>query len=163
VSPRPADKRSPGRRGRIGGRPRASDEQKEAIGLVGEVLAYEWLLKAYAETTSDSWKSGNRSLGIGGHEGDDFLGYDFEVVQRSQTLRFEAKATPGEEYEFEMGVSELRAARSARKGTYRIVFIRHVLDRDRRELIVLPNPLEPEHVTHFSQINEGVKFRFDRR
>jgi hypothetical protein len=58
---------------------------------------------------------GNRGLGIGGYEGDDFLGYDFEIVQRSQTLHFEVKATAGEEYEFEMGVSELRAARSARR------------------------------------------------
>jgi hypothetical protein len=163
VRPAAVDKPWRGRGGRVRGRPGPTDEQKEAIGLVGEVLAYQWLIKAYSETTSDSWKSGNRGLGIGGHEGDDSLGYDFEIVQRSQTIHFEVKATAGEECEFEMGVSELRAARSARRNTYRILFIRHVLDRDRRELMVLPNPLEPEYAKHFGQLNEGVKFRFDRR
>lgn len=160
----------PGPRGASGGSARGgsrrgrhapTNEQKEAIGLVGEVLAFEWLRRAYAETTNDSWVSGYRSLGVGGYEGNDSLGYDFEVVQRSQTLHFEVKATAGDEYEFEMGESELRAARAARKDTYRIIFIQEVLDRNRRRLIILPNPLETEHASQFRQVNEGVKFRFN--
>jgi hypothetical protein len=163
LPPTPAPRGTAGgstRGGSRGGRHGPTDEQKEAIGMVGEVLAHEWLRGTYDETTNDSWVSGYRSLGVGGYEGNDLLGYDFEVVQQSRTLHFEVKATAGEEHEFEMGESELRAARVARRGTYRIIFIHEVLDRNRRRIMILPNPLEAEHASRFRQVNEGVKFRF---
>lgn len=145
------------------GRSTPSDEQKAAIGLVGEVLAYEWLRSKYEETTPDSWVSGNRSHGVGGYEGNDSMGYDFEIVQRSQTLYFEVKATSGEDLEFPMGVSELRAARRARKGAYRIIFIQNALYKADRRLMVLPNPLEPDREGQYHQANEGARFGFKPR
>jgi hypothetical protein len=146
--------------GRAGRRDKLAPDQKIAIGLVGEALAYEWLSHVYAETTADSWVSTNRSVVLGGHEGNDFLGYDFEVVRRSQTLLFEVKATAGEGFEFDFGESELRAAKSARRGQYRIVFLRSVLSTAERELLVLPNPLEVGSADLFAQVNDGVRLRF---
>ena len=71
------------------------------------------------------------------------------------------KTTTTDDYEFDIGESELRAARAARKGTYRIIFIRSVLQPDARRLFVLPNPLEPAAASSFLQINQGMRFRFD--
>lgn len=90
--------------------------------------------------------SGYRQFLLGGHEGDDTLGYDLAVQQRTRTLHFEVKATPGDVTEFELGTSELRAARAARKGTWRILFVRHALEPAMRELLVLPNPSSPSTV-----------------
>jgi hypothetical protein len=146
--------------GRASGRKELSPDQRIAVGLVGEALAFEWLRHAYPEATPDSWVSANRVLGVGGHEGNDFLGYDFEVIRRSQTLLFEVKATPGDAYEFDFGESELHAAKQARRGAYRIIFLRCVLDSTERELLVLPNPLETGAGDLFAQVNEGVRLRF---
>ena len=73
----------------------------------------------------------------------------------------EVKTTTTDEYEFDIGESELRAARAPRKGTYRIIFIRSVLQSDARRLFVLPNPLELSSSSSFLQINQGMRFRFD--
>jgi hypothetical protein len=144
----------PPRPGR-GGKP--TDEVTAAVGLAGEILAYRWLQAAYAETTPDSWVSRNRRFHLGGHPGDDTLGYDFRVARKNETLFFEVKATKTDEYEFDIGESELRAARSTRKGWYRIIFIRSVLTADDRELLVLPHPLDP----CYAQVNQGLRLRFD--
>lgn len=137
-----------------------TEVQREAIGLIGEVLAFEWLNSNYPDTNADSWVSSYRNDVIGGHSGDDSLGYDFKVVQRSRTLLFEVKATRSDEFEFALGESELRAARAARKGCYRIIFIQNVLDSADRDLFVLPNPLEQDHRKKFQQVNEDVRLRF---
>lgn len=142
------------------GRKELTPDQRVAVGLVGETLAYEWLCHAYEETTPDSWVSSNRVLGVGGHDGNDFLGYDFEVIRRAQTLLIEVKATPGDAYEFDFGESELRAAKQARRGSYRIIFISSVLNSNDRRLLVLPNPLEAGASAFFAQVNEGVRLRF---
>jgi Protein NO VEIN, C-terminal len=145
------------------GRPKPTDEVTSAIGLAGEVLAYKWLQSTYKETTPDSWVSSNRTFQLGGHLGDDGLGYDFLIARRSETLYFEVKATLGDEYEFDIGESELRAARAARKGWYRIIFIKSVFVPDHRELLVLPNPLELEYMASFAQMNQGMRLRFNPR
>jgi uncharacterized protein DUF3883 len=142
-------------------RPRAggklTDEVTAAIGLAGEILAYRWLQAAYPETTPDSWVSRNRRFHLGGHPGDDNLGYDFRVARKNETLLFEVKATKTDEYEFDIGESELRAARETRRGWYRIIFIRSVLTPAERELLVLPHPLDP----CYAQVNQGLRLRFD--
>lgn len=71
--------------------PRSSDEQLSAIGLVGETLAYRWLQRTYKETTPDSWVSRNRGHLLGGHLGDDGLGYDFRIARKRETLLLEVK------------------------------------------------------------------------
>ena len=138
-----------------------SEGQKRAVGLIGEVLTFEWLKRSYSEVNDDSWVSGYRSVTVGGYEGDDERGYDFEVIQMSQILKYEVKATSGDDFSFELGASELRAARASRLGTYRIIFIQNVLDSDDRRLLVLPNPLEPDSGTRFRQTNSGIRFSFE--
>lgn len=161
MAPRETGSRGGGRRGKARREP-LTKEQRGAVGLVGEVLAYAWLRARYpSEVTPDSWVSGYRSAVLGGHEGDDSLGYDFEVVQRSQTLHFEVKATSTDTCEFQLTESELRAAQAARRGTYRILFIRNVLDKTRRTLHVLPNPFEETSRGKFRVMNEGLRYRFD--
>jgi hypothetical protein len=143
------------------GGPKPTPEQNAAIGLAGEVLAYRWLQAAYRETTPDSWVSASRTFRLGGHPGDDALGYDFRIARKSETLLFEVKATTTDEYEFDIGESELREARRARKGCYRIIFIKSILLPEERELLVLPNPLEGDFAESFVQINQGIRLRFD--
>lgn len=156
--------RKPGGDGtRPGGKPprpdagKPTDEVTAAIGLAGEILAYRWLQATYPETTPDSWVSRNRRFHLGGQTGDDTLGYDFRIARKNETLFFEVKATKTDEYEFDIGESELRAARATRKGWYRIVFIRSVLIPEERELLVLPHPLDPS----YAQVNRGLRLRFD--
>ena len=150
-----------GSKGRYPSENQLSEDQKRAIGLVGEVLAFEWLKHTYPEVNDDSWISGYRSLTVGGYEGDDQRGYDFEVRLASQLLKYEVKAKVGDDLTFELGASELRAARAARRGSYRIIFIQNVLESESRRLMVLPNPLEPESSTRFRQANSGIRFSFD--
>lgn len=133
------------------------DEVTAAIGLAGEILAYRWLCETYPETTPDSWVSRNRRFQLGGHPGDDSLGYDFRIARNNETLLFEVKATKTDEYAFDIGESELRAARGTRRGWYRIIFIRSVLTPADRQLLVLPHPLDPS----YAQVNQGLRLRFD--
>ncbi len=143
------------------GGPKPTQEQTAAIGLAGEVLAYKWLQTAYSETTPDSWVSANRRFLLGGHPGDDSLGYDFRIARKNETLYFEVKSTITDQHEFDVGESELRAARAARKGWYRIIFIKSLFVPEERRLLVLPNPLEADVMTAFAQINQGMRLRFD--
>lgn len=139
------------------GAQKPTDEVTSAIGLAGEILAYRWLQETYPETTPDSWVSRNRRFQLGGHPGSDSLGYDFRIARNNETLLFEVKATKTDEYEFDIGESELRAARATRRGWYRIIFIRSVLTPADRELLVLPHPLGPS----YAQVNQGIRLRFD--
>jgi hypothetical protein len=133
-----------------------------AIGLVGELLAYRWLQRTYgAAVTPDSWVSGNRSHYLDGHEGDDTLGFDFQVALPRPLLQFEVKATMTDQFVFDISDRELAAATAARKGQYRILFIRSALTPGARELLVLPSPLEPESARSFEQLNQGLRLRFD--
>ena len=140
-----------------------SDDQRNAIGLVGERLAYEWLRSRYPQCGTDIWVSENRAIGIGGEPGNDSLGYDFRVRLQRTTRLFEVKCTPGEEYEFDMGQTEVRAARAAPKGDYQIIFIARVLDSSQRKLLLLPNPLEAGVSSIFQQVNQGIRFEFRPR
>lgn len=158
IPPRPPGKgrTTGGGRGGSGHEPKPADEVTAAIGLAGEILAYRWLQKTYPETTPDSWVSRNRRFQLGGHPGNDSLGYDFRVARANETLFFEVKATKTDEYAFDIGESELRAARATRKAWYRIIFIKSVLTPDERELLVLPHPLDPS----YTQVNQGIRLRF---
>ncbi len=60
--------------------------------------------------------SGNRAFLLGGHPGDDTLGYDFRIARRSGTLLFEVKATNTDQHIFDISDRELAAAKAARKG-----------------------------------------------
>jgi hypothetical protein len=138
-----------------------TDAQRHAIGLAGEVIAFQWLKAQYEEANDECWVSGYRSVQLGG-EGDDACGYDFIVHQRSQSIRFDAKATAGNETTFELTENEIRVAQSATtRNPYRIIFIRNVLDPELRSLDVLPNPFGQEGAHHFRMTGRGVQFAFN--
>ncbi|MGV8968374.1 MAG: DUF3883 domain-containing protein [Cellulomonas sp.] len=135
-----------------------SNSVTSAIGLAGECLAYGWLTHQYKEATPRSWVSGNRVQGLGGESGDDTLGYDFVVHRRSGSVYFEVKATVTDELAFDIGESELRFARTARKDKYRILFVRQVFSKPK--ILVLPNPLDARFADSYQQVNQGIRFRF---
>ncbi len=155
--------RSGGGSGRTYGGTRLTQEQTSAIGLAGETLAYAWLCEHYPDVTPDSWVSGYRVARLGGHEGDDTLGFDFEIQRKSDRLLFEVKATITDDFEFNMGESEVRAASAARKGSYRIIFIRSILEPEDRELLHPPNPFEPGHAAAYAQLNQDSRSPSSRR
>src|SRR5207249_10848769 len=78
-----------------------SDDQKNAIGLIGELLAREWLKKVYRErhdieVSDESWVSGNRDKALATKVGQDGLGYDFKIELKTTTHYFEVKASSGD-------------------------------------------------------------------
>lgn len=138
-----------------------TDEQRALIGLVGEKAALEWLRRQYPGTDETCWKSTNRDRALGGHEGDDSLGYDFEIFDKGRRLYFEVKATAGEHTVIELGESEVRFAyQQARNERYRILFIPHVLDAPRRTLHVLPNPLSERGRACYEAHGTGIRYHF---
>lgn len=155
----------PGKGRRIKPR-RLTNEQAAAVGLVGEGITYEWLRRRYPEECSpSSWKSAYREA-IGEPPGDDTLGYDFEIVLKSRKVRFEVKATGGTDPRFEMGESEVGAARDSAGSNrleYRIVFITEALDAERASLFVLPNPMDPAYRQFFAFPGTGLMCTFRPR
>jgi len=145
---------------------RLSDEQKAAIGLVGETVAYAWLSHRYPSVCSPSaWKSAYRET-VGEPPGDDTLGYDFEIVLKTRTVYFEVKATAGTDTTFELGESEVGKARDCTRSSrfdYRILFVTQVLDAERRAFFVLPNPMDPANQSFFRFPGSGLTctFKFD--
>jgi hypothetical protein len=140
----------------------ASPLQTKAIGLVGEVLAYEWLRKRFGDiVTPDCWKSIYRNYALGGLNGDDSLGYDFEVVMKSQTLYFEVKATSTDRMQIELGQSEVEIAqKNSRNRQYRILFIPEALDETARHVHVLPNPFTEAGREFYRLTGSGLKYEF---
>jgi hypothetical protein len=141
---------------------RMTDSQKHAIGLVGELVAFEWLKANYSIVTDDCWKSKYRNLVFGGNTGNDGLGYDFEVFLKNKSSHlFEVKATSGSDCVIELGATELQASqRHARTERYRILFLSNVLDSERRAIHVLPNPFSKRGRGAFEATGTGIKYRF---
>lgn len=146
--------------------PRLSREQTETIGRIGETVAYEWLREKYGDLcTPRAWRSANCDV-IGQPSGDDSLGYDFEIIQKSRTVFFEVKATRGTDPTFELGESEVVRARDCARSSryeYRVLFITEVLEPNRQQLHVLPNPMDPTHSRLFRFPGSGLTctFRID--
>lgn len=77
-----ASRHGPSLTPRTYGGSKQTGEQAAAIGRAGEELAYEWLRNKFGrEATPDSWVSSNRTR-LGGHDGNDGLGYDFRIERR---------------------------------------------------------------------------------
>lgn len=144
---------------------RLTDEQRNAIGLVGEVAALEWLKRAYPDSAGDDcWKSTYRNRVLGGAPGNDSLGYDFEVMRRTHRLLFEVKASTGEAMEIELSESELECARqyaSDRRHQYRILYVPNALDPKLRRIHVLPNPFSRRGRGVFRLRGGGQRYRFE--
>ncbi|MFZ4178799.1 sacsin N-terminal ATP-binding-like domain-containing protein [Streptomyces griseoincarnatus] len=116
--------------------------QREAIGYVGEWYAYQWLCGRYPDRMDETcWVSGNRRKAFPGPSGDDGLGFDFRVGSGSRPYLYEVKATAGEGGRFELGESEVRAARQhAGNDRWRLLVVTHALTPHKVAIQMLPNP-----------------------
>ncbi|OYP14898.1 hypothetical protein CFC35_10630 [Streptomyces sp. FBKL.4005] len=116
--------------------------QREAIGYVGEWYAYQWLCARYPDHMDEAcWVSGNRRKAFPGPSGDDGLGFDFRVGSGSRPYLYEVKATAGEGGRFELGESEVRAARQhAGNDRWRLLVVTHALTPHKVAIQMLPNP-----------------------
>lgn len=144
--------------------PRRTNKSVDAaIGLAGEIIAHNELLKEYGKAyTPDCWKSENRKYVFQGNFGDDTLGYDFELRYRKKKYHIEVKATSGNRLQFEMGSSETRQAledAKRKKTVYRILFITQVLDEPK--LYWLPNPFSKESSGIYSINEAGARISFN--
>ncbi|MET9664987.1 hypothetical protein ABZY19_06400 [Streptomyces sp. NPDC006475] len=138
-----------------------NEDQKAAIGLVGEVAARAWLERRHAEVR---WASGYAAIINEDADASDGHGYDFEVTWRNTTRLYEVKATSEAEtaqMEFELGVSEERTARAYARGTrYQILLITSVLDPEQRRVFELPNPFAAAGRDRFRMVGRGLRYQF---
>lgn len=155
-----------GNRHRGAGRTRAPPKKTEFIGRLGELVVYHWLKNILPNQDIEAaWRSENGAH-ITGRDGDDGLGYDFEVTYRRQSWQIEVKASLEDPQSFEMGETEVRAAREAartRSGVqYKIAYVSNVQDTKKTRIEVLPNPLADEGARHFQLRGEGIRYGFSR-
>lgn len=144
-----------------------SDEQKLAVGLIGELWAREWLRRLYhLESVDESiWVSCYRDAVLSTSGGSDSLGYDFIVATKSRTYYYEVKASTGDPLRFEMGPTEIFAAqryRADREHRYRILYLAYVGDPARMTATLLANPFSAKSVGKFRSVGRGsVVYEFD--
>ncbi len=116
---------------------------RQAMGLAGELLAFQYLKVRHRERVSDScWVSENRAS-LFPEVGDPTHGFDFRVPTTETEWVYEVKATTGEATEFELTDNEYRVAALAaaeRSRRYRIVLVQYVFDLDRCRVLEFPNP-----------------------
>lgn len=144
-----------------------SDEQKMAVGLIGELWAREWLRRRHKLAVADEnvWFSGYRDTVLNTVGGSDTLGYDFKVETPSVTYYYEVKASLGDPRRFEMGPTEIFAAQRYRAdgdNRYRILYIAHVGDPTRMTATLLHNPYSSKGAARFQAVGRGsVTYEFN--
>ncbi|MFJ1792474.1 sacsin N-terminal ATP-binding-like domain-containing protein [Kitasatospora griseola] len=138
-----------------------SAAQREAIGFVGEWIAYQWLREHHRTANEDSWVSANRRNVFPGSSGDDTLGYDFSVGSGRHPLLFEVKATQGDGGAFELGPSEVKAAqRHSGSDRWRILAVTNVLDPAAVRVDVLPNPFAARGRGRYREEGGALRFSY---
>lgn len=146
-----------------------SDDQKKAVGLVGELIARVWIEKFHLgkhriEVSDACWVSRYRDEALGTDTGNDLLGYDFVVRLNKVTYFYEVKASAGDAQIFEMGPTEIVAAmhyRVDQNNKYRILYVANALDPNRRSVTLLPNPFSREGEKKLRTIGRGsVTYEF---
>jgi len=164
LSPLAPGSRAPGGGvARAGGfRANSPDPQKtSAIELAGEIAVGAWLHQQYGVPPEESWKSAMRSHVFADGSGDDRLGYDFRIHQGDRVLLFEAKASIQADCDISLGESEFRkASRLGPHETYIIVYVSHVLDRERRRITPLPNPFGAPGLAGYRLVSTAMRLRF---
>ena len=159
----------PPRGGNGGGRGRRKqppEDQRQAMGLASEWLAFEFLRRHHRDFVDETcWVSSNRARFLGGDEGNDAAGYDFCVKTPQAEWLYEVKSSLEDTGEFEMTPNEMRVAASvSRRGRrrYRILYVPFVFSPDRWLVLELPNPMGDETRNRFRQVGHGsVRFRFE--
>ena len=146
-----------------------SDEQKKAVGLVGELAARMWIKKFHLEKhklqVSDvCWVSRYRDGVLNTDTGNDLLGYDFMVQLKTITYYYEVKASTGDAHAFEMGPTEIGAAlkyKADQDNKYRVLYIANATDPKRLSVTLLPNPFSREGEKKLRAIGRGsVTYEF---
>ena len=166
----PGDTSSPrgaGGRSAKGGRSRAPEEKTELVGRLGELTVYHWLRRILPKQDIDAaWLSGNATPIIG-RQCNDGLGYDFEVSYRNQIWKIEVKASLEDPQSFEMGETEVTAARVAarpRSGVqYKIAYVSYVSDLSTTTIEMIPNPMSEEGERVLELRGEGIRYAFKRK
>ena len=138
---------------------------RDLAGIVGEIHAYRFLRAEFGSdiVTPDAWVSEIRLKILPRVEGEpnntsDSHGFDFQFRHRRRKWHVEVKATTADDPQFELGISEIKAAnRLARErgGRWRILRVRNVLS-DRPEFDWLPNPFEEGFKKHFHLHRGGM-------
>jgi hypothetical protein len=167
------------RRGRSGGgagggngrgASRMSDDEKDVVGFFGEAIAFAWLKARFGRRRiidEGCWKSSYRCHVYGG-EGNDSLGYDFEVRSGKAVWFFEVKATSATDirprHTVELGSTEIARAelcKAEQRTHYRILQIVDALHPEQARLFVLPNPRSAEGLDFYAeQSSAGVRLQF---
>ncbi len=137
-----------------------SEEQKLAVGLIGEAWAREWLRRRYGlESVGENiWVSRYRDAVLNTTGGSDGLGYDFVYATKSRSYYFEVKASTGDPLRFELGPTEIFAAqryRADREHQYRILYLANVGDPVRMRWLLLPNPFSAKASASFRAVGKG--------
>jgi Domain of unknown function (DUF3883) len=143
---------------------RTPQAKKDMIGRLGELVVYHWLKDRFRNQDIDkAWVSRFGALQKGKAWSDD-LGYDFEVKHDRRTWLIEVKASQGDRCQFEMGESEVRAAREAarpRSGQrYVVVYVANPASSSATRIDILPNPMSEEADGVLRILGEGVRFGF---
>ncbi|MBT2898884.1 sacsin N-terminal ATP-binding-like domain-containing protein [Streptomyces sp. McG3] len=133
------------------------------VGLAGEAAVATWLHEQFGVEPQNSWKSSLRVHGLAGAQpGDDRLGYDFVIHDGNTTYLYEVKSSTGNSGEIILGESEVRrASRLAPGETYFVVYVSDVLDRDRRNITVLPNPFSAPDLAGYELVSTQMRLRFN--
>lgn len=147
-----------------------SEDQKKAVGLVGELFAKEWIKRYHFEKHSvelddECWVSGYRNAVLGTTSGSDSLGYDFAVQLKSTTFYYEVKASTGDFQTFEMGPTEIVAAqryKADKNNKYRILYVANATDPKRAKISLLPNPFSKTGLQKLRLVGRGsVTYAFE--
>ncbi|MGW4378272.1 sacsin N-terminal ATP-binding-like domain-containing protein [Kitasatospora sp. NPDC004531] len=149
--------------GTAGARESGSGEKLVAVGLAGEVAVGAWLERHFGVPPEESWKSEMRRHVLADGQGDDSLGYDFLIRDGERTLLFEVKSSTGVDGEIQLGDTETRAARASQLEPdveYRIVYVSHVNDHERRRITPLPNPFSDTGLTGYQIVSTAMRLRF---
>ncbi len=138
----------------------------ELIGFVGECAVYHWLKRQYPRKDVDyARKSSMRKRLLPG-EGDDSLGYDFEITYQGITWYLEVKTRVGDPMEIELGESQvMTATRCAgwKTQVFRVLYVSHAEDPTHLMIEQLPNPLLAEHTSRFRLVGRGFRYRPTRQ
>lgn len=134
------------------------------IGRLGELVVYHWLKDRFRNQDIDkAWVSRFGALQKSKAWSDD-LGYDFELKHDRRTWLIEVKSSQGDRCQFEMGESEIRAAREAarpRSGQrYVVIYVANPATSSATRIDILPNPMSEEADGILRLLGEGVRFGF---
>lgn len=144
------------------------DEQRQAMGLASEWLAYQFLHRRHPEFVDEAcWISGNRVHFFGGDQGDDSAGFDFRVKTPQAEWLYEVKSSLEDSGEFELTANEIRVASRASKDgrwRYRILYVPYVFSPDKWYVLELPNPMGETTRSRFKTVGRGsVRLKFERQ